>query len=79
MESAPRTQTTPVDVVYKQMRHDTTATGTGPGGHSGATLQSSADGPIPTTASSDKVTTRTRHRQAWNNLVVTPCLGEPEE
>jgi transposase len=45
------------DVVYKRMLHDTTTRGageTGPGGHSGATLQSSADGPIPTAASSDK-------------------------
>jgi len=45
------------DVVYKQMVHDAKRThtgGTGPGGHSGATLQSSADGLIPTAASSDK-------------------------
>jgi transposase len=55
------------DVVYKLMLRDSAparAVGTGPGGHSGATLQSSADGPIPTAASSDKVTTRTRHQQA---------------
>jgi transposase len=45
------------DVVYKRMLHDAKTRGageTGPGGHSGATLQSSADGPIPTAASSDK-------------------------
>jgi hypothetical protein len=44
------------DVVYKRMLHDAThRTGeTGPGGHSGATLQSSADGLIPTAASSEK-------------------------
>jgi transposase len=45
------------DVVYKQMLRDANqgrASGTGPGGQSGATLQSSADGPIPTAASSDK-------------------------
>jgi transposase len=46
------------DVVYKQMSRDAkrvARTGaTGPGGHTGATLQSSADGPIPTAASSDK-------------------------
>ena len=45
------------DVVYKQMLHDARTSGageTGPGGHSGATLQSSADGLIPTAASSDK-------------------------
>jgi transposase len=34
-----------------QRQHDQT---TGPGGHSGATLQSSATGPTPTTSSSDK-------------------------
>jgi transposase len=45
------------DVVYKQMLRDAKqarAGGTGPGGQSGATLQSSADGPIPTAATSDK-------------------------
>ncbi|MEN3615840.1 IS110 family transposase [Plantactinospora sp. ZYX-F-223] len=45
------------DVVFKRMLHDARRGGageTGPGGHSGATLQSSADGPIPTAASSDK-------------------------
>jgi transposase len=45
------------DVVYKRMLHDATtreAGETGPEGHSGATLQSSTDGPIPTAASSDK-------------------------
>jgi transposase len=45
------------DVVYKRMLHDAATRGageTGPGGHSGATLQSSADGLIPTAASSDK-------------------------
>jgi transposase len=45
------------DVVYKQMIRDAKRSrpgGTGPGGHSGATLQSSADGPTPTAASSDK-------------------------
>lgn len=45
------------DVVYKRMLHDANtseADETSPGGHTGATLQSSADGPIPTAASSDK-------------------------
>jgi transposase len=45
------------DVVYKQMLRDAKrvrTAGTGPGGQSGATLQSSANGPIPTAASSDK-------------------------
>jgi hypothetical protein len=35
------------DVVYKQMVKDATRAGTGPGGHLGATLQSSAADPIP--------------------------------
>jgi transposase len=45
------------DVVYKRMVRDAKRArtrATGPGGHSGATLRSSADGPIPTAASSDK-------------------------
>jgi hypothetical protein len=45
------------DVVYKRMVADAKRArtgGTGPGGQSGATLQSSAHGPIPTAASSDK-------------------------
>jgi transposase len=45
------------DVVYKRLIHDAAQArtgGTGPGGQSGATLQSSADDPIPTAASSDK-------------------------
>jgi transposase len=53
------------DVVYKQMVHDARsgrAGGTGPGGQSGATLQSSADGPIPNSRLFGQVTARTRHR-----------------
>jgi hypothetical protein len=45
------------DVLYKRLMHDAAQTRTGqtdPGGQSGATLQSSADGPVPTAASSDK-------------------------
>ena len=45
------------DVIYKRMVNDAQRArtrATGPGGQSGATLQSSADGPIPTAASSDK-------------------------
>jgi transposase len=45
------------DVLYRQMVRDAKRAltdETGPGGHVGATLQSSADGPIPTAASSDK-------------------------
>ena len=40
------------DVVYRQLLHDARAAG--PGGHPGATLQSSAAGPTPTADSSDK-------------------------
>jgi transposase len=45
------------DVIYKQMVRDATQAqtgGTGPGGHLGATLQSSAASPIPTAGTSDK-------------------------
>jgi transposase len=45
------------DVIYRRMLLDSRpapANGTGPGGHTGATLQSSADSPIPTAASSEK-------------------------
>ncbi|WP_240522220.1 transposase [Amycolatopsis vastitatis] len=43
------------DVVYKQLVHDTKrATAASPGGHSGATLTSSAADPTPTIDSSDK-------------------------
>jgi transposase len=42
------------DLVYKQMVNDAKAARTGPGGHAGATLQSSAAGPIPMAGTSDK-------------------------
>jgi hypothetical protein len=42
------------DQVYKQMVTDAKTARTGPGGHMGATLQSSAAGPIPTASSSDQ-------------------------
>jgi transposase len=42
------------DIVYRQMVNDGKTTRTGPGGHSGATLQSSAASPIPTASSSDQ-------------------------
>jgi transposase len=42
------------DVVYRQMVNDAKAARTGPGGHSGATLQSSAASPIPTAGTSDQ-------------------------
>ena len=44
------------DVVYRQLVADaaTSSREAGPGGHSGATLKSSAAGPTPTADSSDK-------------------------
>jgi transposase len=42
------------DVVYKQMVKDAQKAGTGPGGHAGATLQSSAANLIPMIDTSDK-------------------------
>jgi transposase len=42
------------DVVYRKMVNDAGTAKTGPGGHAGATLQSSAASPIPTASSSDK-------------------------
>ena len=42
------------NVVHQQMVGDATTAGTGPGGHSGATLQSSAAGSIPTADTSEK-------------------------
>jgi transposase len=42
------------DIVYRHMVNDAKTARTGPGGHSGATLQSSAASPIPTASSSDQ-------------------------
>jgi hypothetical protein len=42
------------DPVYKQMVSDTKTARTGPGGHMGATLQSSAASLIPMASSSDR-------------------------
>ncbi len=42
------------DVIYKQMVADARRLRTGPGGHVGATLQSSAADPIPMADTSDK-------------------------
>jgi transposase len=42
------------DVVYRQMLADAKRLETGPGGHTGATLRSSAADPIPTIDTSDK-------------------------
>jgi transposase len=42
------------DIVYQQMRADAKRLATGPGGHVGATLQSSAADPIPTASTSEQ-------------------------
>jgi hypothetical protein len=42
------------DIVYRQMVNDSDTEATGPGGHPGATLQSSAASPIPTAGSSEQ-------------------------
>jgi len=42
------------DIVYRHMANDAKTARTGPGGHSGATLQSGAASPIPTASSSDQ-------------------------
>jgi hypothetical protein len=42
------------NIVYRQMVNDSNATATGPGGHPGATLQSSAASPIPTADPSEQ-------------------------
>jgi transposase len=63
------------DVVYKQMVRDAKQArknGTGPGGHSGATLQSSADGPTPTAASSDKSQPGPATSKRRTKFAVTP-------
>jgi transposase len=63
------------DVVYTRMLHDARTSGagkTGPGGHSGATLQSSADGLIPTTASSDKPQPGPATKQPRTKPAMTP-------
>jgi len=63
------------DVIYKQMLRDARQArpgGTGPRGHSGATLQSSADDPIPTAASSDKSQPGPATRKPRTSLPATP-------
>jgi len=44
----------PSDVACRQMRADAKRLATGPGGHTGAALQSSAADPIPTASTSDQ-------------------------
>jgi transposase len=63
------------DVVHKQMIRDAKrarTAGTGPGGQSGATLQPSADGPIPTAASSDKSQPGPANGKRRTSLAATP-------
>ena len=63
------------DVVYKRMVNDAKRariSATGPGGQTGATLQSSADSPIPTAASSDKSQPGPAARKRRTNLAATP-------
>jgi hypothetical protein len=52
------------DVVHKQMAADARRLGTDPGGHVGATLQSSAADPIPRGRHFGQVTSRTRRTTA---------------
>jgi transposase len=63
------------DVIYKRMVNDAKrarTSATGPGGQTGATLQSSADGPIPTAASSDKSQPGPAARKRRTILAATP-------
>jgi transposase len=62
------------DVIYKQMTRDAPArlTGTGPGGQSGATLQSSATSPIPTAGSSERSQPGPATGKRRTILAVTP-------
>ena len=63
------------DVVYKQMLRDAkqaSKNGTGPGGHVGATLQSSAASPIPTADTSDKSQPGPATRKPKRTLAPTP-------
>jgi transposase len=63
------------DVVYQRMVGDAKRArrgGTGPGGQPGATLQSSAAGPIPTAGTSDKSQPGPATRKRRTNLATTP-------
>jgi transposase len=63
------------DVIYKQMTRDAQRTrthGTGPGGHVGATLQSSATSPIPMAGSSDKSQPGPANGKRKRRLTPTP-------
>jgi hypothetical protein len=63
------------DVVYKRLVNDAErgrTAKTGPAGQSGATLQSSADDPIPTAASSDKSQPGPATRKRRTNPATTP-------
>jgi len=63
------------DTVYRQMINDTKATtapATGPGGHTGATLNSSAADPNPTIDTSDKSLPGPANHQPKTSLTATP-------
>ena len=59
------------DVVYRQMLADARQLGTGPGGHLGATLQSSAADPIPMVGTSDKSLPGPAKPQPKTTLMIT--------
>jgi transposase len=59
------------DVVYKQMIADAKRHGTGPGGHAGATLTSSAADPIPMIDTSDKSLPGPAEPQPKTPLMIT--------
>ena len=59
------------DVVYRQMLADTKRLETGPGGHAGATLTSSAADPTPMIDTSDKSLPGPAERQPKATLMIT--------
>jgi hypothetical protein len=59
------------DVVYKRMLADAKRLGTGPGGHVGATLQSSAADPIPMVDTSEKSLPGPAEPQPRTALMIT--------
>src|SRR6266536_1232300 len=60
------------DVVYKQMIADAKPAGTGPGGHPGATLTSSAASPIPTAGTSEQSLPGPARNHHRTDLAATP-------
>jgi hypothetical protein len=61
-------------VVDRQLLHDARAAG--PGGHPGATLQSSAADPTPTADSSDKSLPGPANTPAYDRRQVAPVLTQ---